>query len=392
MVCRDTQALLNAFHDGELPAADRARVEEHLRGCPECGALLADLARADRAAGGPDPGPAYWDRFNARVMDRVEREADGPGVRVLRPKGGWMREQLRYLVPAAAAAALVVVIVHYGGMRPGAPTPAVPSAVSKPEPEPRGTKENGGAAVARRLPPPALTEERSASVTREERDRLADRSPPEGSEEASRDRAAAAPAATAPSPPPMTFRRAPDGQGGPGGGAGRDATGSVAPGAGSPPVTAADGMPPGMQAERKKMAGAADRMAEQKAAGKAESASGMRIAKESSAEAPPAASLASAPRRSGSPCELALTLAERERMRDAEAAQRACLAGDLDAPSREKGLVFLAELLDRQARFSEADAVIAEVEKQYPRSRPLDLYRRQRPMVQKEPKAVPVTR
>jgi hypothetical protein len=413
MDCRETEPLLTAFHDGELPAAERARVEEHLRGCQECGARLADLARADRAAGVPDPGPAYWDRFNARVMDRVEREADGPGARVLRPKGGWMREQLRYLVPAAAAAALVLVIVYYGGMTPGVSTtardglvpgqaemprdlsprpPAVPPAVSKPEPEPRGTKENGGAAAARRLPPPVLTEERSAAVPREERDRLADRSPPEGSEEASRDRAAAAPAATAPSPPPMTFRRAPDGQGGPGAGAGRDATGSVAPGAGSPPVTAADGMPPGMQAERKKMAGAADRMAERKAAGKAESASGMRIANDPSAEAPPAESLASAPRRSGSPCERALTLAERERMRDAEAAQRACLAGDLDAPSREKGLVFLAELLDRQARFSEADAVIAEVEKQYPRSRPLDLYRRQRPMVQKEPAAVPVTR
>lgn len=352
MDCRETQALLNAFHDGELPAAERARVEGHLRGCPECGALLADLARMDQAAGVPDPGPAYWDRFNARVMDRVGREADGPGVRVLRPKGGWMREQLRYLVPAAAAAALVLVIVHYGGMRPGAPTPAVPSAVSKPEPEPRGTKENGGAAVARRLPSPVLTEERAAAVPREERDRLADRSPPEGNKEASRERAAP----------------------------------------GSPPVTAADGMPPEMQAERKGTAGATAMKREQQAAGTAKPASGTRMAKEPSAEAPPAVSLASAAPRSASPCDLARTLAERERIRDAETAQRACLAGDLDAPSREKGLVFLAELLDRQERFSEADAVIAEVEKQYPQSRPLDLYRQQRLTVQKEPKAVPVTR
>ena len=127
MDCRETQALLTAFHDGELPAADRARVEAHLRGCPECRALLADLARADQAAGVPDPGPAYWDRFNARVMDRVEREADGPKVAILRPKHGWMRQQLRYLVPAAAAAALVVGIVRYGGMNPGAPDPGRPA-------------------------------------------------------------------------------------------------------------------------------------------------------------------------------------------------------------------------------------------------------------------------
>jgi len=118
-------------------------------------------------------------------------------------------------------------------------------------------------------------------------------------------------------------------------------------------------------------------MAERQGAGKAESASGTRVAKEPSA---------------GSTCEQARALAERERIREAEVAQRACLAQDRSATAQEKGLVFLAELLDRQARFSEADAVIAEVDRQFPQSRPLDLYRRQRPMVQKQPGAVPVTR
>jgi len=339
MDCRETQTLLTAFHDGELPAADRARVEEHLRGCPECGALLTDLARADQSAGVPDPGPAYWDRFNARVMDRVDREADGPEVAVLRPKHGWMRQPLRYLVPAAAAAALVVMVVRYGGMHPGAPTPAVPPAVSeraapgsagqrtaKAEPASRAAKKAESPAVARRVPPPAIANERLATVAREERDRLADRSLPAGGEEASRDRAAAPGAISVP----------------------------------SPPVTAADGIPSGMQAERKTRTGVGPLMAEQQVA--------------------------------GSPCVPARTLAEQERFREAEVAQRACLAGDLDAPSREKGLVFLAELLDRQARFTEADTVITEVDRQFPRSRPLDLYRRQRPMVQKQPMTVPVPR
>jgi hypothetical protein len=351
MECRETQTLLTAFHDGELPADDRARVEEHLRGCPECGALLADLARADRSAGVPDPGSAYWDRFNARVMERLDREADGPGAAILRPKHGWMRQQLRYLVPAAAAAALVVVVVRYGGMRPVAPAPAVPPAVSEPaapvpaeqriakaEPGPRAAKKAESPAVSRRVPPPATADERLATVTREERDRLADRSPPGGSEEASRDRAAAPAAIGVP----------------------------------SPPVNAADGMPPGSPAERKKMTGAAAPMAERQASDMAKSAAGMRMPT--------------------SPCELARTLAARERWKAAEDSQRACLAGDPDAPAREKGLVFLAELLDRQARFAEADAVIAEVDRTFPQSRPLDLYRQQRPMVQKQPVPVPGTR
>ncbi|MCP2501351.1 MAG: zf-HC2 domain-containing protein [Deltaproteobacteria bacterium] len=389
MECRETQTLLTAFHDGELPADGRARVEEHLRGCPECAALLADLARVDRAAGVPDPGPAYWDRFNARVMDRVERAANGPEGRVLRPKGGWMREQFRYLVPAAAVAALVVGIVYYGGMRPGAPPPAAPPAANVPatpdsagermanaEPESGATKTAEGAAAARPVPPPAPAKERVVTVTREERNRLADRSLPEGDGVASRDRAAAPADVNVPSPP-AAVQRPPDGQGRPGAGAGKDATGSVAPAAGSPAVAAADGMTQGSQAERKKMGRATAPMEEPQGAGKATSASGMGVAKEPSP---------------GSPCELARALAERERFRGAEDAQRACLSGDLDAPSREKGLVFLAELLDRQERFAEADAVIADVDRRFPQSRPLELYRQQRPMVQRQPKAVPVTR
>jgi hypothetical protein len=201
-------------------------------------------------------------------------------------------------------------------------------------------------------------------VTREERYRLADRSLPAGDGEASQERAAAPAAVSAP----------------------------------SPPVTAADGMTQGSPAERKKMAGAAAPVTEQHVAGKAESASGMRIAKESSPDGqgwPSAGAGRDAPGSvapAASPCELTRTLAEQERFREAEAAQRACLSGDLDAPSREKGLVFLAELLDRQERFAEADAVIAEVDRRFPQSRPLDLYRQQRPMVQRQPKAVPVTR
>ena len=130
----------------------------------------------------------------------------------------------------------------------------------------------------------------------------------------------------------------------------------------------------------------------------------MKLAEDRSAEAPAAASLgksrskaessplASASPRPAPPCELARTLAARKRWREAEVAQRACLAQDRSAPVQEKGLVFLAELLDRQERFAEADAVLTEADRQFPQSRPLDLYRQQRPMVQKEPMAAPVTR
>jgi hypothetical protein len=277
-----------------------------------------------------------------------------------------MRQQLRYLVPAVAVAALVVVVVRYGGMHPGVPIPAVPPAVSEPaapapveqrrtdaEPGSRAAKKAESAEVARRVPPPAIARERSAAVAREERDRPADLSLPAGKMEASRDRAAAP--------------------------------------AGSAPATEADGTPPKMRSERKNAQGATAPTAEPQVAATGTSAAGMKIAKEAAPDGhgwPGVGTGRDVPgsaAQTGSPCEKARTLAGRERIREAEDAQRACLAGKLSEPAREEGLVFLAELLDRQARFADADAVIAEVDRRFPQSRPLDLYRQQRPMVQKRP-------
>ena len=327
MDCRETQTLLTAFHDGELPNADRTRVENHLQGCPECGRLLADLARADEVAGVPDPGPGYWDRFNARVADRIERKAEVPRVAVLRPKQGWMRQQLRFLVPAVAAAALVVVVVRFGGRSPVAPTQTHP-------------------------PPRSVTE-------------------------------------------PSALDSA--GQ--------RMAKGEMEPPAASPPVTVAEGRPPKAQAEQKKMAGTAPPVTEPQFAAKEEAASRMRTEKDQIAlEAPPATSVGTARAKAGpsplpsdharasSPCEMARTLSAQGHFKEAEAAQRECLAQDPSPLTQEKGLIFLAELLDRQARFSEADEVLTEVHRQFPKSLPLTLYRQQRPMVQKEQTLVPGTR
>lgn len=315
MDCRETQTLLDAFHDGELREDDRARVELHLRGCPECGRLLADLARADEAVIVSDPGPAYWDRFNERLADRIEREAQGPKAAVLRPKQGWIRQQLRYLVPAVAAAALVVMVVRYGGRDPGAPAPTLPPAVSVTEPS---ALDSARQRVAKRemepaaAPPASIAREHPPAMAREGQDRLAD-------------------------------------------GYRSDESLSKA------------------QAERKKTAEGETAAMEPRPAAGAESASAMKAG------------------RASSPCEKARTLYARELLREAEAAQRECLKQDPSPLAQEKGLIFLAELLDRQARFADADAVLAEVHRQFPKSLPLDLYRQQRPMVQQQT-PIPVPR
>lgn len=387
MDCRETQALLTAFHDGELPDADRNRVEGHLSRCPECARMLADMARADESAGVPDPGPGYWDRFNARVADRIEREEARPRAAVLRPKQGWMRQQLRFFIPAVAAAGLVVAVVRYGGLAPVAPKPPLPpaeSVVEKSTPDLKGQRmakletefpaagkpggatrpgsppaESNRADVTPAAPPGTVATERIPSPGRKKPDRPVDRSLPEAKERSLRDAVAAPAELESPSYRPLPTDR-------------------LAPAA-PPPVTADDARPMKAREEKEKMAAAAAPAAEPRHAAKAESTSGMRIGMEQVASEAPA-------------CETARALASQGLLREAEAAQRKCLERDSSPRAQENGLIFLAELLDRQARVAEADAVLADVRRQFPKSVALDQYRQQRPAVQKQQMPVPATR
>ncbi len=354
MDCRETRTLLIAFHDGELPAADRAQVEAHLRGCVECRALLTDLARADKAAGVPDPGSEYWSRFNARVLERVESEADGRKVALLRPKQGWMRQQFRYLVPAVAAAALVVVVVRYAGIDRGGPAalhvaPPALQAVSPPE-------------IA--SPSPLAPLEKDKALRRESWKRN-DREPVDHGSSPS----TPVQYAEGNPPPPPALSSMPA----------RPPASLPAPAPASAPAYAP--APP----RENEAAARADAYSRDQAAAGANVAAYSERKAESMARAKSASPMfEAAPPRPPSFCDLARKLAAEGKLKEAESAQRACLDRDQAPATQETGMVFLAELLDRQARFEEADAVIEEARRQFPRSRPLDLYRQQRPMVQQQ--------
>jgi hypothetical protein len=49
MTCERIEELLSAFLEGELGQAEKALVESHLAGCPDCTALLAVLSRTQQA-------------------------------------------------------------------------------------------------------------------------------------------------------------------------------------------------------------------------------------------------------------------------------------------------------------------------------------------------------
>lgn len=55
LVCRDAVALMAAYLEGVLPAADRERLEAHLAGCPHCSEYLAQLRATIDALGRIEP-------------------------------------------------------------------------------------------------------------------------------------------------------------------------------------------------------------------------------------------------------------------------------------------------------------------------------------------------
>jgi anti-sigma factor RsiW len=56
LVCRDAVALMAAYLDDALPAADRTRLEGHLADCPHCSEHLAQLRVVIDVSGEVTPG------------------------------------------------------------------------------------------------------------------------------------------------------------------------------------------------------------------------------------------------------------------------------------------------------------------------------------------------
>ena len=102
----DELELLSAFLDGELDAADRARVEAHLPGCPECGATL-DALRATVAdlKTLPVPEPTPQDSWALRSAITKAR----------RPLRRWQRVAMASAGVAAAAVTTLAIAIGPGG-------------------------------------------------------------------------------------------------------------------------------------------------------------------------------------------------------------------------------------------------------------------------------------
>ncbi len=93
--CEDFQDDLAGLLAGEIDAAARRSLGEHLRACPACRDDAAGLKEVVALVGEdavPEPGPAYWSTFGDRLRARIAAARARTGARTI----------------LAAAAALVV--------------------------------------------------------------------------------------------------------------------------------------------------------------------------------------------------------------------------------------------------------------------------------------------
>ncbi|HKW88843.1 MAG TPA: zf-HC2 domain-containing protein [Candidatus Acidoferrales bacterium] len=120
--CKQSDAILEDYHSGELPRADAEKLVAHLSDCAACRDALEEARLSSRLVGkvfepAEEPGPA----FTHLVMAKINAAE------------AWMREQRNFWRPFEAiawrlafSAALALVLLFGYGLRFGTSTSAAP--------------------------------------------------------------------------------------------------------------------------------------------------------------------------------------------------------------------------------------------------------------------------
>jgi len=102
MNCSDVQALLSAYHDGELADDQRSRLSDHLDTCTDCAKELANfesLSRMATALSTPAPPEQLWNQLESRIERQSEHEP--PISRSVDQSRSWAFSALGQLALAA---------------------------------------------------------------------------------------------------------------------------------------------------------------------------------------------------------------------------------------------------------------------------------------------------
>jgi hypothetical protein len=136
MNCKETCELLAAYLDGEVAPGERAYIEAHLTGCPQCRAELETLSATQdnlrgmlkSMAGGVSPPAQAWESIRPRL--EIKNNRLGEALKRLVPRNMVWR--------AVTAAALVVVLALAGSVWffGRVSSPPLPAPTESPTPTP----------------------------------------------------------------------------------------------------------------------------------------------------------------------------------------------------------------------------------------------------------------
>ncbi|MDO9026365.1 MAG: zf-HC2 domain-containing protein [bacterium] len=102
-----TPEQIGAYYDGQLAETERLELEQHLKQCPQCQAVLTELSLMDSAVqkaecvSAPD---GYFQTFGSAVANRIAQQKLSPQKEAKRFSWGWV-------TAAAALASLAIVLV-----------------------------------------------------------------------------------------------------------------------------------------------------------------------------------------------------------------------------------------------------------------------------------------
>jgi anti-sigma factor RsiW len=151
MDCKDREEQLSAYIDGELSADERADIEVHLKGCPQCSRALEELKETvAHLQGVEEVEPPAW--LKQKIMANVRAEAETK-------QGFWTRlfspANMKVTLPALATLAIAVTaFIVFTSIEPEIPVSS-----------PQSTTVNEGSAERQKVPLPRA-EERSAQAKR----------------------------------------------------------------------------------------------------------------------------------------------------------------------------------------------------------------------------------
>jgi hypothetical protein len=125
MDCKKICDLLAAYLDGEVTPEEKAKIETHLPGCPQCRVELESLSAMQdnlrgsfrAAAGEAEPPPYVW----SKIQYRLHRERGR--------RGFWPVFRISLIATASTVVVAVIVffaVMFFGGMKMGSP-PSVPA-------------------------------------------------------------------------------------------------------------------------------------------------------------------------------------------------------------------------------------------------------------------------